>query len=461
MTYSLGLQDCHGAISRDRIDLSTQQIVVDRAVEHNIHEAIPEPDEDAYAQMPDPHSRCCHNLLGCCKQDAACHVAEHFANHLAKKVRELHLSTGTLVTLHIVLKDLKDSAASASGSASSEAASGAFFLGMLCQRPLLHVLVKAWSKAGNKFSVTAEAEGVAGPAVLPEFFTSFQVFRSLAMEVPHVDDWGTFSVQVRVLSHSFERTLWNMRDLDVKVSSIFTEFLLPSVAVAAAGPRIQEDSVELPFGLKLVPKKRKPRSKAKSKGGQHKGRGKGGSKHGARKRGRPSHPSEAEDGSEVDDSSSSSSSDNDSSGCEDVACPTDTATHKTAAVAEAESEFVQVQADTAAILHSRSHTGSYFVKSVGFDEGSIAPTGRSSCYHCNAKIGKGSARFSYFWSTQRPSRYMRSSCAVKFIQADPETRKQQAISAMQRIAQNATAADIKSAAEGVLSMLEGGAAASA
>ena len=451
MTYGLGLQDCHGAISRGRIDLSTQQTVVDRAVENNIHHAIPEPDEDAYAQMPDPPSTCCHNLLGFCRRDAACHVAQHFANHLLKKVRELHLPTGTLVTLQIVLKD---SAGSASGSASSEAATGAFFLGVLCQRPLLHVLVRAQPKAGNRFSMIAQAEGVAGPAAaLPEFFTSFQIFRSLAMEVPSAADWDTFSVQVRVLSYSFARTLWNMRDLDVKVSDIFTEFLLPSVAMA--GPRIQEDDVELPFGLKLVPKKRKPRSKVKSKGGQRKGRGKGGGKHGARRPDRP------EDRSEVDDSSSSSSSDNDSSDCEDVACPTDTATHEAAAVAEAELEFVQVQAETAAILHSKSRAGSYFVKSIGFDEGSTAPTGRSSCYHCNAKIGKGSVRFSYFWSTQRPSRYMHSSCAVKFVQADPETRKQQAISAMQRIAQSATAADIQSAAEGVLSMLAGGAAASA
>ena len=211
-------------------------------------------------------------------------------------------------------------------------------------------------------------------------------------------------------------------------SDIFTDFLLPSVTEAAAGPHVHEDIVELPFGLQLPPKKRKPRqprSKAKSKGGQRKGHGKGGSKHRARNRGRP-------DGSEfeADDSSSSSSDTDSSSDCEHVACPTETATHEAAAVADAEREFDQVQADTAAILHARSHAGSYFVKTVGFDEGSVAPTSRSSCYHCNAKIDKGSTRFSYFWATKRPFRYMHSSCVVTFVQAEPETRKQQAIPAM-------------------------------
>ena len=138
--------------------------------------------------------------------------------------------------------------------------------------------------------------------------------------------------------------------------------------------------------------------------------------------------------------------------------PTAAAAREAANLADAATEFrefVSARAELAA-AHRRGE-GSHFVKQVSFDEGSIARTGRSHCYHSNGSIGQGTVRFSYFWSERRPSRYMHESGVIPFVQANPE-RRGQAIEAMTRIALAPSA--VKAAAERARSVLDSRSAAS-
>ena len=106
---------------------------------------------------------------------------------------------------------------------------------------------------------------------------------------------------------------------------------------------------------------------------------------------------------------------------------------------------------------------SYFVKTIGFSEGSIAPTSRSVCYHCENKIKKDSPRFAYFWNVRRPSRYLHAACVVHFVNDDRDARRQQAIDAMTKVrdsvqnrssgSSDTSAVHVKQAAEDILSQL--------
>ena len=140
-----------------------------------------------------------------------------------------------------------------------------------------------------------------------------------------------------------------------------------------------------------------------------------------------------------------------------IAMPNAAAVDEAAALGEAESELQKDHLKRQQLAEAHARGGSYFVREIGFDEGSVAPTSRSVCYHCGQKIAKGSSRFSYFWNERRPSRYMHATCVVHFLDADPDAadaRKSQAVAAMSRIAQSADAdQQVISAAEHLRSVL--------
>ena len=466
-TYGLGLQDQHGALARTLIDLQTSQSVVDADICNNMHSGIDKQGEDVHvpAELPDPHSACCHELFGFCQKHSLHKVAQHFARHLSRKALDNHLGTGTLVRLQVVPNI--DSAASASSTVPS---SSTYFLGVMSQRPLLHVLLKAWPQPDNKFGLTS-ARGMSADCALPEFVTSYQVFRALVGLAPSEYDQNKLVIKVQVIQHGFERHFWSLPDLEVQASRVCAEFMLP--ALSEAVPKPSRDSADLPFGIREKPRKRKPRPKPAA------GKGRGRAKGGGRARGRnmtqdvtsSSASDEGNTASEssysADTSSSATSDDSDASASdvgsttgEAVTLPTDTAMRESAAVAQAAREFKELQSTRAAIVGARAHAGSFFVKDVGFQTGSVAPTGRSSCFHCNAKICKGSVRFAYFWSRQRPSRYLHADCVPHFVNAAAGDRKPQAVEAMRNVVQSATEGSVKSGAERILSMLTGEAAAS-
>lgn len=287
---------------------------------------------------------------------------------------------------------------------------------------------------------------------------------------------------------------------------------------AATGP------VKLPFGLKLEPKKRH-RKEVKAKRGQGVHKKLAGAPAPAKKPStipspsalapqsdsddQPSGSSGAAQAADVDSDSDESSSsgesvsvdsDSDSSGPsqqaeaeskddlivvananagndndavdmnEDLELPTPVAFAEEAKIAEAIQEFKSDNVPTPAAAAppgpapARGAGGAtYFKQELGFDEASIAPTARSKCYQCNEQISRGSVRYSYFWDSRRPSRYVHAGCVVAFVRAKLEAGngacKAQAVDAMGAITSNLAVANdagkekIKAATLEVLSQL--------
>ncbi|CAE7193916.1 HERC1 [Symbiodinium sp. CCMP2592] len=84
--------------------------------------------------------------------------------------------------------------------------------------------------------------------------------------------------------------------------------------------------------------------------------------------------------------------------------------------------------------HARSST--YFSKDVGFTiEADLAKSGRSSCFHCKSKICKNSPRYAYHYSRYRPYAWLHAGCVLAFVNAEPATRKAQALSMLRRISE--------------------------
>ena len=80
---------------------------------------------------------------------------------------------------------------------------------------------------------------------------------------------------------------------------------------------------------------------------------------------------------------------------------------------------------------------SFFSRSIGLDEVSVAPTGRSICLCCRKPIPNGSVRCSYFYSKSRLNGWLHAHCTTQYItlQADSGVRDS-AISRLQEIITN-------------------------
>ena len=80
---------------------------------------------------------------------------------------------------------------------------------------------------------------------------------------------------------------------------------------------------------------------------------------------------------------------------------------------------------------------SFFSRSIGLDEVSVAPTGRSICLCCRKPIPNGSVRCSYFYSESRPNGWLHAHCTTQYItlQTDSGVRDS-AISRLQEIITN-------------------------
>ena len=481
--YGLGLQDKDGAIARDRIEFETPQATVDDAVNACLHASLEHehpvaPDSDVTA----PH---CKSLYGYCATSEAFHpTATKLARMFAKFCTDRCLFAGSLVKLRPVFP----STVSEGTLESTESLEGYFFLGVHCRRPLQQVLVKAWpsgqgQEPGNygKFSLTQLCAGRAGASseealqALPAFSTSYEVFRLLAVQC----NGNLETVAVDILDYILEAGLWSIERLEVTVTGSSGSVSLQTSVTPAA-----KQKVELPFGLQHAKTKRKrkprnpptnPRARAKARG--H-GRGRGGRGRRQVASSSSSSSSSSSDSSSQsdpsrDDSALSSDSDEDrrpaeyadDDEAEAIAMPNAAAVDEAAVLREAEVELRADHLRRQQLAETHVRGGTYFVRQIGFDEGSVAPTCRSVCYHCGQKIAKGASRFSYFWNERRPSRYMHATCVVHFIDADPaaaDARKVQAVEAMSRIAQSANAdQQVISAAEHLRSVLRSEAASSA
>ncbi|CAE7641881.1 unnamed protein product [Symbiodinium necroappetens] len=458
-TYGLSLQDRHGALRRDLIDLCTPQPTVDAAVHNCMHANLEEPEDGSFANDKGIPSSTCHKLFGYCQLEKFHNFSARFAKLLAKETVQRKLPAGSLLRLQPMR----------GGSALAIPDDQAFFLGVLCQKPLTQVLVKAWpvtSEGGAvSFAVTSgSGRDMDGVLLLPQFHTSFEIFRNLAV----LCDGAVDGITVEIIPCSFEHPLnqWqSMQQLKVVVSSqppsTFTLHATREEATTSAA------QVQLPFGLKFPKKKRakaKPKARTKKPGpARARGRGRG--------RRRRTGESVSSKSSKLESSSAASAKpDNDGSdsrsgsddgadgaGEEDEAVgtlmmPTDDARNEERELALAAGDFEETQQKKAVLADAHRTGGSYFSKEIGFDEGSLAPTGRSKCLHCSGPICKGAPRFSYFWHERRPSRYVHDTCVRRFVQ-DDVAKEEQAIVAMRQIVRSTPVPEVKSAAERVLSAL--------
>ena len=423
--------------------METPQSKVDEVVYSGMHAAVSDDDDGhentSHADKPDVHNACCQALYGFCKRHALHGVAQHFARQFSKVTRDKKWPAGTLVRIRAFAENAEYAASSSSTSAPP--GTDFFFLGVLCKKPLMQVFIKAWPQGQNKFAVTPE------DGALPVMLTSFLAFQDLARNSGC--DVDRVALRAQMIPHYFQRHMWSAEQLEVIAIAIRRETEILLEPISARHQAAAED-VELPFGLKPEKRKRKRRTPAKSGGRAAPKAGRG------RHRGSHGHS----------DSCSSSDTGSEPDCCSDgddvahIEMPTEAATEEAVRLDEAVSEFHEMVPKRAEIAEAYRSGGSYFVKQVGFDEGSIAPTSRSMCYHCNKSINKGCARFSYFWSQRRPSRFMHEDCVVPFVLADEGSRKVQAIATMHRLAVGTGVPAIKSAAQRLLAVLTGRAAAS-
>ena len=449
----LACKDRDGAVARARIDLQHPQSQVDQEIQDFLHgdnglDEIEMPSQiNPILQMLLLAVRLC---MASCRNHAQFHEADRLARQLASKHLKGKLPAGSLVRLERM------------GAASSgEAACSCHFLGVLCHRPLNQVLArhaklpKRSAEENDKYSLIED------DSAMPVFETSYEVFRDLLGTTARTD----ISVKVQVLAASFENSLMECGAPGSQRRRCFAAFVLNSFD--DDGPKQPKAEVRLPFGLKLPKKPRKVRS-ATAKPALRRGRGHGG----ARNRGRGrTHPASRESSSSGTSNKSSSSESPaapagsdaahldaatlfGSDGAEAVGMlPSAAAVQEEHAVADAAAEYASMLERRKEIASQYRAGGSYFVKVVGFDEGSVAPTSRSQCYHCNSKIEKGCARFSYFWNERRPSRYMHATCVHLFVQQEPESRRDQAIAALTKVVSTTGSEAVKHASQAALTLL--------
>ena len=444
-THGLGLQDSGGALKRELIDLDQAQAGIDFAVSWSLHRKT---EQEHLDEMPPKVSgqsfaqaNTCLSQFGMCKRHKLFPVVDALARSFAKFTEEKRLPTGSLVRIKL----------SVAGSSGSRDAlpEGTVFLGALCKKPLSHVLAKAWpsdpEQAGSAcfslFDASAPAEDR-----MPTFMTSHKFLLELAQSCDSAVPIK--GLVVSTFQFFFEEKLASVEKLKVTCVGLPVDSEIKLGESAPPRPKVQ---IELPFGVKM-PGKPKATSKQRATATEKPDSSKPKAFEVDSKRADElqsdsdsAGDSGGDDGSSSSESrASSSDSSDDSSGtesepvadeAEQLVLPTPAAQVEADAVHVASKEFKKDESKRAELTAEakKSVGSSFFTASIGFADGSIAPSGRSVCYHCDGKIAKGCPRFTYFWSRTRPSRFVHAICVVPFVQASTANRKDQAMNAMRRI----------------------------
>ena len=463
--FGLGLQDANGALRSDLIELATvtSQSKVDFPVDFSLHRAA---NDALLSEIPpqsetDPLVRTCFELYGHCKTQPHHSRAAEFARGLASLTSSQMLDAGTVVGLKPV---------------STSAVTGEcyyFFLGVLLKKPLLQVLVEA-KRCGSSFRML-EVESQSSTSVehetgfaAPSFMTSFVAFHDIIEKCNgNVDGFS-----VLVFCSTFETSLWGLHELCVSTQGPPTEFAIGEGTSFTKQKRTVKPRVDLPFGLKPDVKKRGTRKKntttktMRTEGTASASHNRivmdesSGSENGNGNVSQPLQPEVEVDFFSIDGSSDSDSAVDQIKAAEvdqldeNIAAPTSSARLEEKSVRAACDEFEADVAVRADLAEAHRAGASFFAKSIGFRGGSIAPTGRSKCYHCEQKIPKDTVRFAFFWSVQRPERYIHIGCVIPFVTQDLAARKEQAVGAFQQMAaQNSANRNIQDGTESILTDL--------
>ncbi len=463
--YGLGLQDANGALKSELIDLDISQATVDFAVDYSLHRR-----DDCVDQPPrqtNIHSKTCGGLFGHCKLDMHHSIVQSLVMGLLQLTVQKKLQAGTLIKLKIG----RDTAMSSA----ERLPEGFFFLGALCKKPTCQVLAKARQCDSSAFAMVEamdDNESSQNNSILiPVFTTSHMAIYQM------VQDCGgdVSSMSISIYKCKFETTVWGIQELRVSTHGE-PEHL--SIKAGASGQTSNaKRKVDLPFGLKLEKKQRKKR---KSKTQKHKaseramrksevlqvfaadgnGDSDGSSNdldNGSDSDSDPKSEDEEDDlfdqNFDIDSSDSDAEAGGQEAAAEELMVPTASAVAEARSVDVAFSEYKSDCKYKSAMAKACATGSSYFAKNIGFTEASLATSNRSMCYHCNDRIAKGTIRFTYFWNTLRPSRYVHDKCVIPFVTADIPARKEQAVDDFRRLSQKYEDLTYKDSAASILDQL--------
>ena len=452
----MGLHDTDGGLKRSLIDLENpSQDVVDADLAKSIHAAEQTEEVERLSGLPAVHTQTCFSRFGHCVQSPFHEFAESCARQFAKHVVEKQLSTGTLV--RIVPDGLQE-----------QVDGTMHFLGVLCKKPLCHVLAVATPTRQHVYCLLPSPDSV------PHFQTTHQIFQSCLQQFGGAP--CGFLVEV------FASSLPSLHTLEARALHTTMSFKIKCVEkVSTREPQV---TVKLPFGLKP----------GQGKGRKHKQEAKRPASH--QKRRKAAADAKVQPDSDPDSPSRSSESLSSSSGCgTEPESDSDSGSDSDLSAGNVESEVLvpptrvacieegvvigecesfintlskkEATAEHIHVAPQQDNPGlgqSFFVKNTGFQDASIAVSSRSICYHCNSRIEKGNVRFTYFHSTKKPSRYIHDTCVVPFTKADViGKRKEEAVGGMIEILSKLAGASssssdqapsaIKAATELVLSQL--------
>ena len=252
-SYSLGLQDCDGALKKSSIDLKGP---IDIDFSHVLG-SLPDDDQDpslttlaAIPNLPDSGATCFSRFGHCVQHVHHCFVKQ-FARQFATEVSQKDLPAGSLVKLIPQGCDVSG---------------GMYFLGSFCKKPLLHVLLKAKAVPGCEHSVCLSLDTPRSGQDLG-FQTSHQVFLDLFQSTQqHGDSSPLEEIIVEVLAYTFESGAFSLRQLQVQVSHTMARFKVTAFKKKPGeGPK--KEKISLPFGLKAPAPQRKPKRSLPKQGG--------------------------------------------------------------------------------------------------------------------------------------------------------------------------------------------------
>ena len=498
--FGMGLADSNGALKRELIHLTDPpDSTISETLLHAFHgdaeeisQALPGSTHgdvlSGIDELPNVEARTCCSRFGHCVQEPFHEAACAFAQEFAKQIQEKNLPTGTLVQLSAVMEHGNLSTGSQQW--------GTFLLGAFCKKPLVQVLCRTQEDPSSADTVSLQLD----QSGVPCFVTTHSHFLELlqrgharasssAQQTPPFTE-----VLVEVFACNFVQQLFSLQHMQVHVLQTTHKFKIGSGKKSAGQGQGsgQKPKVELPFGLQLPKRPRKKKAGPAQKGNKKETHKQKVAAHVTDLGSAASANSDSDAGAAMSSSSSSSSSSlsrNKSSpgseaepagdlpkdtepelgqDLETIAAPTKTVEKEEREVAKECKEFDKTVAKKQEIAKKFGEAKSFFVQTIGFTECSMAVSNRSVCYHCNAQIPKGEARFTYFYSRTRPSRYIHASCVRAFVAAEPGERRAQAIETMQSLATSLAsssssscqveAVHFKSIAQDLLSQLQNDAA---
>eukprot|EP00439_Symbiodinium_sp_Y106_P034185 s721_g4.t1 len=457
----LALSDSHGALRQQFIELDQTDEDIEAHVLPRL--ASVEPLQSDVKLGPRDFAGTCHMIHGLCGEAKNLQQVQGLVRSLAQVLKRCGLRRGALLQLY------------PDGSDQDCEACFTCFLASQVVRPMQHVFVIGSWAAKDKVSIERQA----GPIPVPEMRTSAELF-DLLLQIRGGRVEPKPRVCLRELEYEWDPVRCSSSDDELSPSLLQVTILKEGPVKMLNGPNPMRSQGKrkkrLPFGFDKF-KKRAAGQTVASDGVEHPPRkAKADGKDKADVVAKADWKEKADVSVQPDPSSSSSSEESATSASsvsggvddsdsdilhEQVAMPSAAAEQNAREVVPAVSlEILQEEEKKSAIVernesqHQKQTT--FFAQDIGFSiEADLAKSGRSTCFHCKAKIPKGLPRYPYHYNRLRPYAWMHAACVVPFVNAEPDTRKAQALRMLRRISEmRADQLELASSADELVQQLQ-------